>query len=156
MPHTIFLATSPKASNTQPITMCHNIPWTLSGYRDSIDPPLQPFAGPRPPKPVQPRDDGQSRWQGACLGMAISDPDPKPQPRDPGNGRRIVPDPQPRDPPNGRCIFTAGQQPRDGTHKYMSGKPRPPPPPPPAPQPSSPGARRWRKPNDPTPRDPGK
>ena len=135
-----------QASNMQPTAIRRSASWTLAMAS-------QLSAKPRPPRPTQPRDDGQSRWQNASYGMIMTGPEP--QPRDPGNGRRIAGDPQPRDPGVGRHAFVAGPQPRDdGTHKQMSGKPRPPPPPP-APQPRSPGGRRWREPKEPQPRDPG-
>ncbi|KAF2725712.1 hypothetical protein K431DRAFT_82914 [Polychaeton citri CBS 116435] len=57
---------------------------------------------PRPPKPSQPRDDGQSRSPismraGRGPQKPAPPPSPRPWPRDPGNGRQMTLGPQPRD-----------------------------------------------------------
>ncbi|RMY82094.1 hypothetical protein D0862_12132 [Hortaea werneckii] len=91
--------------------MTRSLPWTPAHYAGLIDPqPREPGNGstfkspnrPRPPKPVQPRDDGCSRIPNACFAAAATGGNDGPQPRDPGNGRRMRVDPQPRDPGNGR------------------------------------------------------
>lgn len=66
---------------------------------------------PRPPKPIQPRDDGSHRYISSCSGPQPRDdgsrrqfsgkppnrPEKPPQPRDPGSKKRLRADPQPRD-----------------------------------------------------------
>ncbi|KAK0926225.1 hypothetical protein LTR29_017933 [Friedmanniomyces endolithicus] len=111
--------------------MTKTSPWTLPQYQHlmtRVDPnPRDPGNGsvftmkspdaPRPSKPVQPRDDGQSRHvvvgphprddgSNQCFSSG-SDPNPRPpkpvQPRDPGPKRlqyRDPKDPTPRDPGN--------------------------------------------------------
>lgn len=97
--------------------MTRSLPWTPVHYANLIDPqPREPGNGstfkspnrPRPPKPVQPRDDGCSRMPNACFASGGGNDDP--QPRDPGNGRhhRMRKDPQPRDPGNGRHAALIG------------------------------------------------
>ncbi|KAK3048511.1 hypothetical protein LTR09_010175 [Extremus antarcticus] len=65
------------------------------------DPPNGRSPPSRPPKPVQPRDDGCNRSPNACY-AGPDKPAPKdPWPRDAGNGRwgaRLARDPNPRDP----------------------------------------------------------
>ncbi|RMY90391.1 hypothetical protein D0864_06262 [Hortaea werneckii] len=95
--------------------MTRSLPWTPAHYAGLIDPqPREPGNGstfkspnrPRPPKPVQPRDDGCSRIPNACFAAAATGGNDGPQPRDPGNGRRMRVDPQPRDPGNGRYALS--------------------------------------------------
>ena len=124
--------------------MARSASWTPDTNRGIINPPTQACAAPRPPKPAQPRDDGQNRSPNASYGVNGKGAILKhgPQPSNPGNGQHVTAAPQPRD---------------DGTHRCMSGKPRPPPRPS-SPPPRSSGGRRWRnlrEPNDSQPRDPG-
>ncbi|KAK3061469.1 hypothetical protein LTR53_019771, partial [Teratosphaeriaceae sp. CCFEE 6253] len=82
---------------------------------------------PRPPKPIQPRDDGQSRHATVREGSPSS-----------GSSRLAFSGPQPRD---------------DGSNVCLS-KPAPRPPKPVVPRDSGSKRRRERDPKDPTPRDP--
>ncbi|KAK4546190.1 hypothetical protein LTR36_002327 [Oleoguttula mirabilis] len=139
--------------------MCRTKPWTTVQYRGIINPDVQTSPSrPRPPKPVQPRDDGQSRRQTACCN--------DPQPRDPGNGRRLYLDPQPRDPGNGQQYsyfdpqprdpgngqqLSLGPQPRDdGSNRCFGSNGQPT-----KPQPRDPGGKKGRTPREMQPRDPG-
>ncbi|RMY24020.1 hypothetical protein D0867_01660 [Hortaea werneckii] len=167
------LKSNPPAQSTQhpntstAETMTRSLPWTPVHYAGLIDPqPREPGNGstfkspnrPRPPKPVQPRDDGCSRIPNACF-AAASGGNEGPQPRDPGNGRRMRVDPQPRDPGNGRhaaltidssgvgeCEVQAAQVCGGGGGSQPPHEPRPP-------QPRE-GGRRFA-PRAPQPRDPG-
>ena len=51
---------------------------------------------PRPPKTVQPRDDGSHRTANACYGPPQKPKPEKPWPRDPGNGRQFALGPRSR------------------------------------------------------------
>ncbi|KAI6858589.1 hypothetical protein KC338_g7642 [Hortaea werneckii] len=143
--------------------MTRSLPWTPAHYAGLIDPqPREPGNGstfkspnrPRPPKPVQPRDDGCSRIPNACFAAAATGGNDGPQPRDPGNGRRMRVDPQPRDPGNGRyalvgidgCEVPAAQVCGGGGPKPPR-EPRPP-------QPRE-GGRRFARCLARQPRDPG-
>ncbi|KAI6814696.1 hypothetical protein KC340_g15995 [Hortaea werneckii] len=146
--------------------MTRSLPWTPAHYAGLIDPqPREPGNGstfkspnrPRPPKPVQPRDDGCSRMPNACFAATpASGGNDGPQPRDPGNGRhRMRKDPQPRDPGNGRHALIGGVEVHaaqvcggggGGTGSQPPREPRPP-------QPRE-GGRRFA-PRAPQPRDPG-
>ncbi|KAI6897512.1 hypothetical protein KC318_g11217 [Hortaea werneckii] len=149
--------------------MTRSPPWTPAHYANLIDPqPREPGNGstfkspnrPRPPKPVQPRDDGCSRMPNACFASGGGNDDP--QPRDPGNGRhRMRKDPQPRDPGNGRhaaligvgaeCEVLHAAQVCGGGGGGGSQPPREPRPP----QPREGGRRFASAPRMPQPRDPG-
>lgn len=141
-----------RTSNTVTSTMTKSTPWTPVQYRLSIDPqPRDPPNGksyrlsrspnrPRPEKPPQPRDDGQSRTYHEmfdCISASGKGGSggTKPQPRDPGNGRLYAYGPQPRD---------------DGSNGLFSssGKPT-------KPQPRDPGGKKGRNSTGPTPRDAG-
>ncbi|RMY80156.1 hypothetical protein D0862_12854 [Hortaea werneckii] len=157
--------------------MTRSLPWTPAHYASLIDPqPRDPGNGstfkspnrPRPPKPVQPRDDGCSRMPNACF--AASGGNDGPQPRDPGNGRRcrrmrVVLDPQPRDPGNGRrndaalidgggveCEVLSAAQVYGGGGSGSGGPKGPREPRPPQPRE---GGRRFALRASPQPRDPG-
>ena len=109
------------------------------------DPPngRAPDTHPRPPKPVQPRDDGSNRTANACYGDPYQPQPGKPWPRDPGNGRQFALGPQPRDDGSHRTFSNSGgdkdKPPRDQ-------KP---------PQPRDGGKKTRRVARDPNPRDPG-
>ncbi|KAI7119697.1 hypothetical protein KC343_g18188 [Hortaea werneckii] len=144
--------------------MTRSLPWTPAHYAGLIDPqPREPGNGstfkspnrPRPPKPVQPRDDGCSRIPNACFAAAASGGNDGPQPRDPGNGRRMRVDPQPRDPGNGRyaLIDSVGGCEVPAAQVCGGGGPKPPREPRP-PQPRE-GGRRFARCVAPQPRDPG-
>lgn len=109
------------------------------------DPPTgrAPPSRPRPPKPVQPRDDGCHRSPSACYGGAQQPQPGKPWPRDPGNGRQYA------------MQYAMGPAHRSLSDKQGGGnggssKPKPQPKPP---QPRDGGKKRFAR--DPNPRDPG-
>lgn len=146
------------------VNMTRATPWTPARYQGIIIIGGQTSPSrPRPPKPIQPRDDGQSRKQTVCYG-GNDGPQPRdpgngrrlqfdPQPRDPGNGQRLYFEPQPRDPGNGQQLFR-GPQPRDdGSNGCFSINLCKPPREPRPPQPREGGKK--RTPRETQPRDPG-
>ncbi|TKA21745.1 hypothetical protein B0A50_08751 [Salinomyces thailandicus] len=122
--------------------MTKRLPWTPDCYAGMIDPQSQVPTNssafksphrPRPPKPVQPREDGCSRMPSAKYAADLRS-------LDLGNSRQLHADPKPRDPGNGRYVLAAAMDVDGGSRCFGSGSNQPRPPKPP--QPRDPGSRR--------------